>query len=129
MEENITFLDISEKLKETIGLKFDKQLADKLGIREDAYKQRKREKSIPFKEIINLCKTEGISLTWLFFNIGPRRLKNFGKHEIPQLSPKEKQDLFRIIENSDGIGRLLYMFLNRREGKEDNREDRVERRG
>jgi hypothetical protein len=42
---------------------------------------------------------------------------------------KEKQDLFRIIDNSDGTGRLLYMLLNRREGKEDKREEKVERRG
>jgi hypothetical protein len=34
-----------------------------------------------------------------------------------------------MIDNSDGTGRLLYMLLNRREGKEEKREEKVERRG
>jgi hypothetical protein len=34
-----------------------------------------------------------------------------------------------MIDKFDGIGRLLYLFLNRREGKEDKREEKIERRG
>jgi hypothetical protein len=46
-----------------------------------------------------------------------------------KLSDKEKRDLIEIIDKSDGAGRLLYLLLNRREGKEDKREEKVERRG
>jgi len=45
-----------------------------------------------------------------------------------KLSDKEKLDLLKMIDNFAGIGRILYLFLNRREGKEDKREEKVERR-
>lgn len=65
--------DIVEIIKQIKGFKTDNEVAESLNMRYDALTNRKTRRSIPFKEVVELCEREGISLNRVFFgedNVG-----------------------------------------------------------
>lgn len=62
------FKQITENLKEILGLGSDKELAEKLNLKSQAFSERKRTNSIPHKEILELCITEKLDINKLYDN-------------------------------------------------------------
>lgn len=82
-------------------------------------------------KILNYAKEKGFFYNgyWLLSGEGPM----FRGEEKPpekrfnfsgKLSDKEKQDLLKMIDSDDGIGRVLYTFLNSRRRDEPVEEER-----
>jgi hypothetical protein len=106
MEENLSFFKINKNLKDLFGLKFNREVAERLGVSEDAYNQRKKEKSIPFKDIILCCDREGWSSNWIFWNEGPQKRQNMRQKEM--ISLDELRQLVSFLDgNVDVLDRLL----------------------
>jgi len=64
------FIIITDRLKRLKDLWSDVALARLLGIKQPSFAERKGRGSLPYKEIIELCGQEGISLDWLFTGEG-----------------------------------------------------------
>jgi len=72
-----------------------------------------------FGYLLKICQEFNVSANWIFFGEGPmfrseERLPQKRFNFSDKLSDKEKRDLLRMIDSDDGIGRVLYTFLNHR---------------
>jgi hypothetical protein len=106
MEENLSFSKINKNLKSIFGLRFNKEVAERIGMSEDSYKQRKKENSVPFKEIILCCDKEGWSPNWIFWNQGPQKREKISEEKTISLSELRQLVLF-LDGNVDTLDRLL----------------------
>ncbi len=70
----IDFNEVIEKLKDILshnkikGKVFDKDVASALGISQATFATMKKRNSIPYKEIMEFCAKNKISINWLFFD-------------------------------------------------------------
>jgi hypothetical protein len=122
-----TFREIVDIIKENERLRFDVDVEKLLEIDQIGLKIFRN--TVPFQELLSYCNKKEISLNWLLSGEGSPFLEN---KRPPQkrfnfsgkLSDKEKKDLLRMIDSDDGIGRVLYTFLNGRRRQEPVEEER-----
>jgi len=87
------FIEITDRLKRLKDLWSDVALAKLLGIKQPSFAERKGRGSLPYKEIIELCGQERISLDWLFTGEGPIRRTSKGDHDQ---APPSRDDFVYI---------------------------------
>lgn len=61
----ISFSDFMSRLQKKLDLSTEKEMALKLGMSQSAFAERKRKNSIPYDQVINLCRDIGISMDYL----------------------------------------------------------------
>jgi len=64
------FAVVVERLKKALGLKTDLELAKALDMSPSNFANKKRQQSIPYEAVIDLCTAKAISLDWLFSGAG-----------------------------------------------------------
>jgi len=69
---------------------YDSVVANSINMSLQAFSNRKKKKSIPFSEYIELATTLGINASWLFFGVGSPYI-NKPEKQIDQPSPKKKK--------------------------------------
>lgn len=87
--------EILERLKEIEGLKYDREVGDLLQIKKSTLDQYKVRDRVPVKQLINYCKTRGVSLDWLFFGLGRPQPPTVGVGETPSV--------YNIRTNQDAV--------------------------
>lgn len=97
------FKQITENLKEMLSLTSDKELAEKLNLKSQAFSERKRTNSIPHKEILELCITEKLDINKLYDNNLNDVSINY-KNEINKIldtySNEKIESLYKFIKTS-----------------------------
>ncbi|RXJ98381.1 hypothetical protein CRU98_10100 [Arcobacter sp. CECT 8986] len=87
MENIDNFQEIMDKFKKTLNIKSDSEIAEKLDISRQNYSDRKKRNSIPYEEIIKLCKKEKINIDNILNN------KDYIYNNI-----RYKEELYKIID-------------------------------
>jgi|GEM_PF-1073779 len=67
-------VEIIKRIKQSLNLRYDYEVAKKLNLSETALSERKRRNSIPTDKLIILCEREAINLDWL---LSGKESKNF----------------------------------------------------
>jgi len=68
--EKFKFMDIINRIKSRENIRSDSKLADLLGLERTTFAERKRRKSIPYKELVIYCEQRGVSLHYLLTGEG-----------------------------------------------------------
>lgn len=71
-----SFSEIIERIKLIKNLSNDYQVAEVLEIRPKSMATAKMRNSIPYEELTSFCDKEGISLNWMLFGTGSKKLVN-----------------------------------------------------
>ena len=66
MESNLDFIKTTSKLKLLLNKKYDKEVAEALGLNQLTYATIKKRGSIPFLKIIELAKKNNFDLNFIF---------------------------------------------------------------
>lgn len=62
------FNEIIDKIKKCLNITSDTELAEKMELSRSNYSERKQRNSIPYENLINLCKKENISIDYILKN-------------------------------------------------------------
>lgn len=95
------FKNITEKIKLLLKLSSDKDLAERLSMKSQAFSERKRTNSIPHKEILELAITENLDLNELYTEskeIKTIDYKTEIKNNLDLLNDKQIKYIYHIIE-------------------------------
>jgi phage repressor protein C with HTH and peptisase S24 domain len=65
MTMQIKFEEVMQRLKNKLGLESDASIARILNMTPPAYTERKRRESLPYEQIIDICRKRGISIDYL----------------------------------------------------------------
>jgi transcriptional regulator with XRE-family HTH domain len=96
-EKMNNFENITEKLKESLNISTNKELADRLNIKNSTFSERKRTNSIPYKEIIELCNSENLDLNYIINNaISKKKEIDYKKEIIETLEKLSENDIKSI---------------------------------
>ena len=97
------FIDIMEKLKNKLNISSDSQIAEKLGINRSNFGERKKRNSIPYENLVILCKKEKISLDFILNNEKDSMYSNNFKelliNSINILNEKECKYYYHLVES------------------------------
>lgn len=85
-----TFDEIIQRLKDKINVEYDKDLAKIFGMSAPAFNQRRRKGTVPYEDIVNVCRDRGISIDYIIKG-------------VPESFEAE-------LMNSSGSGSILYQF-------------------
>lgn len=104
MTENMnTFNKIMDKLKKILNINSDTELAEKMELSRSNYSERKQRNSIPYENLINLCKKEKISIDYLLKNENNSSFSNNYQEKlensIKKLNEKESKYFYFLIES------------------------------
>ena len=104
MTENMnTFNKIMDKLKKILNINSDTELAEKMELSRSNYSERKQRNSIPYENLINLCKKEKISIDYLLKNENNSSFSNDYQEKlensIKKLNEKESKYFYFLIES------------------------------
>lgn len=99
----LNFLDVIEKIKIKLGLTTDKEVAKILQISQASFSQSKVRNSIPYKEILELCKEKSINSDWLFLDkeLENQQNVNYKQKIIENLEELEEKSLKKIYHISE----------------------------
>lgn len=97
------FNEIMDRLKKTLKINSDTELAEKMELSRSNYSERKQRNSVPYENLINLCKKENISIDYIlknenkssFYNNYQEKLEN----TIKNLNEKESKYFYFLIES------------------------------
>jgi hypothetical protein len=64
------FEDICGRLMTALGMSFEYNIADRLGLRRDAFSARKKRGALPIDKIQLLCTQEGLNFDWVMTGEG-----------------------------------------------------------
>ncbi len=64
--------DIIKRIKSEMGLKTDSEVANLLGMQRTTLAERKRQNSVPYKEIVMFSDKENFNLSWLLYGEGAK---------------------------------------------------------
>ncbi len=98
MLENIEFNIIINNLKYELKIDTDKELSERLGLNRGSFSERKVRQSLPYKQIIELCLTQNISLDKIFTNNLSIDYKNKEILIIDLDKYSDEKDIIEIIE-------------------------------
>ena len=70
MNSDYLFDAVMTRLKVTVGIKSDRQIAKKLGLSGSAYANIKKRGSIPYDKVIALAISQKVNIHWLFTGVG-----------------------------------------------------------
>lgn len=97
-----TFTEIMQRIKEQLNLHSDTQLAEKLGITRSNYSEKKRNNSIPYENLLILCKENNLSIDYLLNNQKKsEKLNNFKKlliNSIENLDEENCKYFYHLVE-------------------------------
>lgn len=84
---SVTFTAVIERLKEALRLRNDKEVAEVLRIKPNAFYNRRRLNSLPYEELVSVAEQNGVRTDWLFFGLGdahraPRGQKSGSKPNV-----------------------------------------------
>jgi hypothetical protein len=85
----VAFGAVIARLREALGAGTEKEVAETLGLKPNAFYNRKRLNSIPFEEIVRLAEQRKIRTDWLFFGVGDAFRSGGRKADtLPNLEPE-----------------------------------------
>jgi hypothetical protein len=67
---SVTFAAVIERLKDALRLRNDKEVAEALRIKPNAFYNRRRLNSLPYEELVSVAEQNGVRTDWLFFGLG-----------------------------------------------------------
>ncbi|WP_419147541.1 helix-turn-helix domain-containing protein [Pseudoalteromonas 'SMAR'] len=73
---------VIQRLFETLNVNSDRALSKEMGLSLSAVNQARKRGSLPWEGVVNICKTQGISLDWLF-DVKPENSK-YKKTKLPK---------------------------------------------
>lgn len=72
MNSEQRFAEVSERLKVKLNVATDAALAIALGLKPNAFANRKKEGSIPHEQIVEIATSENLSLDWIYRGVDVR---------------------------------------------------------
>lgn len=97
------FNEIMDKIKKCLNITSDTELAEKMELSRSNYSERKQRNSIPYENLINLCKKENISIDYILKNeIKSSFYENYQENlinTIKKLNEKESKYFYFLIES------------------------------
>ena len=97
------FEEIMHKIKTKLNINSDSKMSEILGISKGNYSERKQRNSIPYENLIILCKKEKISIDLLFKNEENNNKKKNFKEKLnistEKLNEKEAKYFYYLIES------------------------------
>ena len=98
--------DILDRLKQTLNITTDVELANTLGIKKTTLSNWKARNSIDYNLVFSIC--EFINIDWLVFGRGENTLSDYNKVETVSNS----QLLERVIAQAEEIGKLKTQIID-----------------
>ncbi len=96
MKPLIAFGPVMERLKRALKVTNDKELAEVIGLKPNAFYNRKRVESIPYEEIARVANERDLRLDWVVFGVGsPQRTSP--AETVPPVSVADPQVLGQIF--------------------------------
>ena len=84
------FCSVFSRLKEQLGIRYDREMADLLGMSENAYNTRKRRNGIPMDKLLLLCEKRAIDIDSLLGNTTDEKgVAGRGDHKPRNKNEKE----------------------------------------
>ena len=86
----VSFSAVIQRLRETLGLRSEKEVADALGMKPNAFYNRRRAGSLPYEELVALAEKKRLRTDWLLFGIGEQsRVSKVGEAATrPNVEPE-----------------------------------------
>lgn len=88
--------EMLEKAKRLLNLRFDRELADMLGMSAAALSERRRKNSIPIEAIKKLLLDKSIDTSFLDSEAGSKEMKQDSSHTMNQESIRLKDEVISI---------------------------------
>jgi|CXWL01.1.fsa_nt_gi hypothetical protein len=100
MISSVTFTAVIQRLKEALNRRNDKEVAEILRIKPNAFYNRRRLGSLPFQELLNVAEGNDLSADWLFFGRGTPTRKPGGnqKDAQPNVDPALMGEILFALE-------------------------------
>jgi transcriptional regulator with XRE-family HTH domain len=97
--------DVINRLKQTFNTNKDKEIADLLGVTNQAFANWKNRNKIPYEEIISLCLRENIDLKYIIngeIDEGKIKKLNFREENhkiIEQINDENQEIIYHILQS------------------------------
>ena len=114
-ENMLSFDEILSRVKQILKTESDKDVAIAIGMKPNAFYNRKKTKSVPLAEFVCLANTENVSSEWLLFGRGPINNDSMVADPKTKYTPSDKNDVI-VVEHSD----LVKEFKDQETAKEFN---------
>ena len=90
------FTRIVERLKESLKVRTDSQLAEVLGMTPAAFSNRKKSESVPYEQIIDVAAKTNVDLNWVFLGIHLDQVHDHVAGSEVGLTPEELAAIAKI---------------------------------
>ncbi len=116
-----SFEDVTSRAKEAFKIKDDKQLAEMIGMSSGSFHNRKKARSLPYKELLELTVKQKIDFDWLLTGEGKMYKKGAGEAQVDStqkildnlssMTEAQKDMLSGFIENQKRLNELEKIVL------------------
>jgi transcriptional regulator with XRE-family HTH domain len=74
MNSEFIFTDVLNRAKKALRIKTDTAIAKRLGMSKSTYCERKERGSIPYEQLFQLMRSEGVDINWVMTGLGEPQL-------------------------------------------------------
>lgn len=108
MKTRFNFNDVIERVKKSLKIKNDCDVAEKLGMKAGTFNARKKSNSLPYEEILVLANAEKLDFNWLL--TGEGEMYRNGTEKSEQIDPELQSiiDVCKALNDRDKRAVLLF---------------------